>query len=46
VDPGRECYPSGQGVGGIRGLVPAGDLVRKFVDEAQAALAGIATGPP
>jgi enoyl-[acyl-carrier protein] reductase II len=45
VDPDRECYPSGQGVGGIRGLVPAGDLVRTFVDEAEAALAGISGRP-
>jgi enoyl-[acyl-carrier protein] reductase II len=46
VDPDRECYPSGQGVGAIRGLVPAGDLVRMFVDEAEEALAGISAGPP
>jgi enoyl-[acyl-carrier protein] reductase II len=46
VDPERECYPSGQGVGGIHGLVPAGDLVRKFVDQAAAVLAGIASPSP
>ncbi len=39
VDPDRECYPAGQGVGAIDELVPAGDLVRRFVDEAEAALA-------
>jgi len=38
VDPGRECYPAGQGVGGIESLVPAGELVRRFVEEAEAAL--------
>src|SRR5450631_4184810 len=27
VDPDRECYPSGQGVGAIHELVPAGELV-------------------
>lgn len=39
VDPDRECYPAGQGVGAIDALVPAGDLVRRFVAEADAALA-------
>ena len=39
VDPERECYPSGQGVGAITGLVPAGELVRRFVAEAEDALA-------
>jgi enoyl-[acyl-carrier protein] reductase II len=39
VDPEKECYPSGQGVGAINELVPAGDLVRQIVDEAEHALA-------
>jgi enoyl-[acyl-carrier protein] reductase II len=39
VDPARECYPSGQGVGAITELVPAAELVRRFVSEAEAALA-------
>ncbi len=38
VDPERECYPAGQGVGAIEELVPAGELVRRFVTEAEAAL--------
>jgi len=38
VDPARECYPSGQGVGAIHELVPAAELVRRFVDEAAVAL--------
>ncbi len=38
VDPDRECYPAGQGVGAIRSLVPAGELVRRMVAEAEAAL--------
>lgn len=38
VDPEREGYPAGQGVGAIHGLEPAGDLVRRFVDEAQAVI--------
>jgi enoyl-[acyl-carrier protein] reductase II len=39
VDPNRECYPSGQGVGAIHELEPAGDIVRRIVDEAEHALA-------
>jgi enoyl-[acyl-carrier protein] reductase II len=38
VDPTRECYPAGQGVGAIHELVPAADLVRQFVTEAAHAL--------
>lgn len=40
VDPDREGYPAGQGVGAIGGLVAAADLVRRFVEEAETALAG------
>jgi len=43
VNPAVECYPAGQGVGGIADLVPAGELVRRFVAEAEAALAAAAT---
>ncbi len=38
VDPDRECYPAGQGIGAIHDLVPAGELVGRFVAEAEAAL--------
>jgi enoyl-[acyl-carrier protein] reductase II len=38
VDPERECYPCGQGVGAIDELVPAADLVHQFVRDAEAAL--------
>jgi enoyl-[acyl-carrier protein] reductase II len=31
VDPARECYPAGQGVGGIDQLVPAAEVVRQIV---------------
>lgn len=41
VDTDRECYPAGQGVGAIHELVPAGELVRRFMDEAEAALAAV-----
>jgi enoyl-[acyl-carrier protein] reductase II len=35
VDVTREFFPAGQGVGAINELVPAGDLVRQFVREAE-----------
>ena len=38
VDPDREFWPAGQGVGAIDELVPAGELVERFVREAEAAL--------
>ena len=38
IDPDKECFPSGQGVGAIHELIPAGDLVRKFVAEAEEVL--------
>jgi enoyl-[acyl-carrier protein] reductase II len=38
VDVEKECYPAGQGVGGISELEPAGELVRRFVTEAEAVL--------
>ena len=43
VDPDRECYPSGQGVGAINELVPAGELVRQIVADAEAVLDRIAS---
>lgn len=39
VDPAKEFFPAGQGVGAIEELVPAGELVDQFVDEAEAVLA-------
>lgn len=39
LDLDREFLPVGQGAGGIGELVPAGELVTRFVDEAEAALA-------
>jgi enoyl-[acyl-carrier protein] reductase II len=38
VDIEKECYPAGQGVGAITELVPAAELVRRFVSEAEAIL--------
>jgi len=43
VDPDKECYPAGQGVGAMHELIPAGELVRRIVDEAEHALARAAT---
>ncbi len=39
LDPDKEFWPVGQGAGGIDDLVPAGELVLRFVDEAERALA-------
>jgi enoyl-[acyl-carrier protein] reductase II len=38
----KECYPAGQGVGAITELIPAGELVRRFVAEAETALDRVA----
>jgi len=38
VDPSKEFMPAGQGVGAITELVPAAELVERFVREAEAAL--------
>jgi enoyl-[acyl-carrier protein] reductase II len=39
IDTSRECYPAGQGTGAIVEMMPAGELVRRFVAEAEAVLA-------
>ena len=41
VDPNRECYPTGQGVGAIQTLIPAATLVAQIVDDATRILAGV-----
>jgi len=38
IDPDKECYPAGQGVGAIHEVVPAADLVRMFVAQAEETL--------
>lgn len=43
VDPGREFYPAGQGGGGIDELVPAAELVQRFIDDAQKILSRLAS---
>jgi enoyl-[acyl-carrier protein] reductase II len=42
VDPAIEFFPAGQGVGAIHELVPAGDLVHRFVAEAEKVLGALA----
>jgi enoyl-[acyl-carrier protein] reductase II len=41
VDPALECYPTGQGVGAIGSLVPAGQVVAEMVEEAEQVLEGL-----
>jgi enoyl-[acyl-carrier protein] reductase II len=41
VDPAKECYPAGQGTGAIHDVVPAAELVERFVREAEAALSRV-----
>ncbi len=41
IDPDKECYPAGQGVGAIESLIPAADLVKTIVAEAHATLSRI-----
>src|SRR5580692_9335193 len=35
IDPERECYPTGQGVGAIQTLMPAASIVAQMVDQAE-----------
>jgi enoyl-[acyl-carrier protein] reductase II len=43
VDVRKEFMPCGQGVGAIRDLVPAGDIVRSIVAEAEAVIDRVAS---
>lgn len=45
VDPALEAYPSGQGVGAISALVPAGQLVDRFVEQAEEVLGRVSAEP-
>ncbi len=44
IDPERECYPSGQGVGAIQTLMPAASVVSQMVDQAEQVLAHLGAG--
>jgi enoyl-[acyl-carrier protein] reductase II len=49
VDAERTCMPSGQGVGGIEEILPAAEIVRRVIEEAEqtiARLAGLASSGP
>ncbi len=35
VDPSRDCLPAGQGVGALHEILPAGEIVRRTVAQAQ-----------
>jgi enoyl-[acyl-carrier protein] reductase II len=41
VDPKREGYPAGQAVGAITSILPAGDIVRSIVEQAEQVIAGL-----
>jgi enoyl-[acyl-carrier protein] reductase II len=41
IDPERECYPTGQGVGAIQTLIPAASLVAQIVAQAEQVLSGL-----
>src|ERR1019366_5184327 len=43
VDPRREGYPAGQAVGAINELIPAGELVRQMVNDAEESRARLST---
>lgn len=39
VDTAKECFAAGQGLGAVTSVIPAGDLVRTIVEDAERALA-------
>jgi enoyl-[acyl-carrier protein] reductase II len=43
VDPDREFWPAGQGAGAIHDIVPAGELVHRFVHEAETVLGKVSS---
>jgi enoyl-[acyl-carrier protein] reductase II len=45
VDPDKEFWPAGQGAGAIESLVPAGDIVRSMVADAEEVLGRLAALP-
>jgi len=41
TDPERTCMPAGQGIGSIAEIMPAGEVVRRIMREAQQTLSGL-----
>lgn len=39
IDQDKECFAAGQGLGGIDEIIPAGDVVRQFIEDAERELA-------
>lgn len=39
LDPDKSCFAMGQSAGGVRDVLPAGEIVRRIVAEAEAAIA-------
>ena len=44
VDPERTCMPSGQGIGGIDEILPAAEIVRRVVADAEATIERLYSG--
>jgi len=38
IDPDKECYAAGQGIGGIDEILPAGEIVHRIAEEAERTL--------
>jgi enoyl-[acyl-carrier protein] reductase II len=38
LDPGKSCFAMGQSAGGVHDAPPAGDIVRRLMAEAEAAM--------
>jgi enoyl-[acyl-carrier protein] reductase II len=43
LDPDKSCFAMGQSAGGVRDVLPAGEIVRRIVAEAEAAIARLDT---
>ena len=46
ADPARMCMPAGQGTGAIHEILPAGEIVRRVVAEAEATIGRLAAFAP
>ncbi len=42
LDPDRSCFAMGQSAGGVRDVLPAGEIVRRIMEEAEAAIGRVA----